>query len=152
MEVILRQDVANLGYKDDIVKVRDGYGRNYLIPNHLAIVANEANRKVLAEEQRQRAHKLEKILKDMQAIADAAAQVELLFVMKASKEGKLYGSVTTKELAEKLNAAGVQVDRKQIALKDPAKEIGEYKAVLKLHKEVNVELPFRVIAEEVENA
>lgn len=151
MEVILKQDVANLGYKDDIVKVRDGYGRNYLIPNHLAIVANDSNRKVLAENLRQRAHKLEKILKDMERKGEAAAQVELVFVMKASKEGKLYGSVTTKEIAEKLNAAGVEIDRKQIALKDPAKEVGEYKAVLKLHKEVNIELPFRVVAEE-ENA
>jgi large subunit ribosomal protein L9 len=151
MEVILKQDVANLGYKDDIVKVRDGYGRNYLIPNHLAIVANQANRKILAEDQRQRAHKLEKIIKDMQTLGAAAAQVELVFTMKASKEGKLYGSVTTKEIAERLVAEGVQVDRKQIALKDPAKEVGEYKAILKLHKEVNVELPFRVVAEE-ENA
>ena len=151
MEVILKQDVANLGYKDDIVKVRDGYGRNYLIPNHLAIVANESNRKILAENQRQRAHKLEKILKDMQRLGEAAAQVELVFVMKAGKEGKLYGSITAKEIAERLNAEGVEIDRKQIALKDPAKEVGEYKAVLKLHKEVNVELPFRVVAEE-ENA
>jgi large subunit ribosomal protein L9 len=151
MEVILIQDVANLGYKDDIVKVRDGYGRNYLIPNHLAVVASESAKKVLAENKRQRAHKLEKILKDMQALGESAAQVELVFVMKASKEGKLYGSVTAKEIAEKLVAAGVQIDRKQIALKDPAKEVGEYKAVLKLHKEVNVELPFRVVAEE-ENA
>ena len=148
MEVILKQDVANLGYKDDIVKVRDGYGRNYLIPNHLAIVANDANRKILAENLRQRAHKLEKILQDCVRKGEAAAQVELVFVMKASKEGKLYGSVTTKEIAEKLNEAGVEIDRKQIALKDPAKEVGEYKAVLKLHKEVNVELHFRVVAEE----
>lgn len=148
MEVILKQDVANLGYKDDIVKVRDGYGRNYLIPNHLAIVANESNRKILAENQRQRAHKLEKILNDMKRLGESAAQVELVFTMKASKEGKLYGSVTTKEIAQKLNEAGVEIDRKQIALKDPAKEVGEYKAVLKLHKEVNVELPFRVEAEE----
>ncbi len=151
MEVILKQDVANLGYKDDIVKVRDGYGRNYLIPNHLAIVANETNRKILAENQRQRAHKLEKILQDMVRLGEAATQVELVFVMKAGKEGKLYGSVTAKEIAERLNAEGVAIDRKQIALKDPAKEVGEYKAVLKLHKEVNVELPFRVVAEE-ENA
>ncbi len=89
MQVILIQDVANLGYKDDIVKVRDGYGRNYLIPNHLAVVASESAKKVLAENQRQRAHKLEKILKDMQNLGEAAAQVELVFVMKASKEGKL---------------------------------------------------------------
>ena len=148
MEVILKTDVKNLGYKDDIVKVRDGYGRNYLIPNHLAIVANESNRKILAENQRQRAHKLEKILNDMKRLGESAAQVELVFTMKASKEGKLYGSVTTKEIAQKLNEAGVEIDRKQIALKDPAKEVGEYKAVLKLHKEVNVELPFRVEAEE----
>ncbi len=147
MEVILKADVKNLGYKDDIVKVRDGYGRNYLIPNKWAVIANESNRKILAEELKQRAHKLAKLLADAQAAAEKIEAMKLTVAVKANENGALFGTVTTAELADALAKAGVEVDRKVITIKDAPKEVGEYEAEARLHKDVKATIHYEVVAE-----
>lgn len=147
MEVILIENVANLGYKDDIVKVRDGYGRNYLIPNRLAVIASESARKVLAENLKQRAHKLEKIKNDAVALAEKLNAVTLTIGAKASENGKIFGAVTPLQLAEALEAQGLVVDRRAISIAEPVKELGDYTAQARLHKEVSAEIKFTVVAE-----
>ncbi len=146
MQVILIQNVANLGFKDDVVKVKDGYGRNYLIPNKLAVIANESNLKVLAENQKQRAHKLEKIKNDAIALAEQLAAAALTINAKASEAGKIFGAITSIQIAEALEAQGIIVDRRTISV-EPIKELGEYTATAKLHKEVSAEIKFTVVAE-----
>ena len=112
MEIILKEDVVNLGYKDDIVKVKDGYGRNYLIPQGKAVIATESAKKVLAEAQRQRAHKIEKLKNDAQEMAAKLAAVEgLTIAAKASENGKIFGSITNVQVAEALEMQGLTVDR-----------------------------------------
>ncbi len=148
MEVILKEDVINLGYKDDVVKVKDGYGRNYLIPMGKAIVATESAKKVLAENLKQRAHKLEKIRKDAQSLADKFNGVALTLKAKAAENGKIYGSVTAAQLAEELEKIGISIDKKDIVLDQPVKMLGSFKALVKLHREIQAEFPFTVIAEE----
>ena len=147
MEVILKEDVINLGYKDDIVKVKDGYGRNYLIPNGLAIMATESAKKVLAEDLKQRAHKLEKIKADAQDMVSKFEGLHLSIGAKVSSTGKIFGSVGPIQIAEALEKQGLEVDRKSILLKEAIKEVGEYKATVKLHREVQVEISFEVVAE-----
>ncbi len=147
MEVILKADVKNLGYKDDIVKVRDGYGRNYLIPNKLAIIANESNRKVLAEDLRQRAHKLAKLLADAQALAEKLETMQVTVAVKANENGALFGTVTTAELADALAKAGIEIDRKVITIKDAPKEVGTYEAEARLHRDVKATIHYEVVAE-----
>ena len=147
MELILKEDVINLGYKGDIVKVRDGYGRNFLIPQKKAVIATESAKKVLAEDNKQRAHKIEKIKNEAVALAEKLAEVTLTIGAKTSSNGKIFGAVNNIQLADALEKAGHIVDRKIITLKEPVKELGSYKAVLKLHKEVTVEIPFEVVAE-----
>ncbi len=146
MQVILIQNVANLGFKDDVVKVKDGYGRNYLIPNKLAVIANESNLKVLAENQKQRAHKLEKIKNDAIALAEQLGAAALTITAKASEAGKIFGAITSIQIAEALEAQGIIVDRRTISV-EPIKELGEYTATAKLHKEVSAEIKFTVVAE-----
>ena len=148
MQVILKEDILNLGYKDDIVSVKDGYGRNYLIPQGKAVIASESARKELAENLKQRAHKIAKIKQDAQDLAAKIESISLTIATKASATGKIYGSVTNIQIAEALAKLGHEIDRKIIVVKDAVKEIGSYKAVVKLHKEVNVEIPFEVVAEE----
>ena len=148
MQVILKEDILNLGYKDDIVSVKDGYGRNYLIPQGKAVIASESARKELAENLKQRAHKIAKIKQDAQDLAAKIEGISLTIATKASATGKIYGSVTNIQIAEALAKLGHEIDRKSIVVKDAVKEIGSYKAVVKLHKEVNVEIPFEVVAEE----
>ena len=148
MQVILKEDILNLGYKDDIVSVKDGYGRNYLIPQGKAVIASESARKDLAENLKQRAHKIAKIKQDAQDLAAKIEGISLTIATKASATGKIYGSVTNIQIAEALAKLGHEIDRKIIVVKDAVKEIGSYKAVVKLHKEVNVEIPFEVVAEE----
>ena len=148
MQVILKEDILNLGYKDDIVSVKDGYGRNYLIPQGKAVIASESARKELAENLKQRAHKIAKIKQDAQDLAAKIEGISLTIATKASATGKIYGSVTNIQIAEALAQLGHEIDRKIIVVKDAVKEIGSYKAVVKLHKEVNVEIPFEVVAEE----
>ncbi len=147
MEVILKEDVINLGYKNDIVKVRDGYGRNYLIPQKKAVVATESARKMLAEDLKQRAHKLEAIKNAAVELAAKLENVSLTVGAKTSSTGKIFGAVGPILLAEAFEKAGFQIDRKTISLKEPVKEIGKYTCTVKLHKEVSVEVPFEVVAE-----
>ena len=147
MKIILKEDINGLGYKDDVVEVKNGYGRNYLIPTGKAVIASEAALKVLAENQRQRAHKLEKIKKDAEAAAAKLEGVTLTIATKVSSTGTIFGSVGNIQIAEALAKLGHEVDRKIIVVKDAVKEVGSYKAVVKLHKEVSVEIPFEVVAE-----
>ena len=148
MELILKEDVVNLGYKNDIVTVKSGYGRNYLIPTGKAVIASPAAKKMLAEELKQRAHKLEKIKKDAEAVAESLKDVSLKIATKVSATGAIYGSVSNIQIAEELAKLGHNIDRKIIVVKEAVKEVGHYKAVVKLHKEVSVEIPFEVVAEE----
>ena len=147
MEIILLEDINNLGYKDDIVKVKDGYGRNYLIPTKKAVIASPSAKKMLAENLKQRAHKLEKIKVEAQKLAEKLQGVSLTIGAKTSSTGKIFGSVNNIQIAEALEKAGYNVDRKVIVIKEAVKEVGQYKAVLKLHKEVSVEIPFEVVSE-----
>jgi len=147
MQVILLEDVTNLGYKDDVVNVKSGYGRNYLIPQKKAVIASEPAKKVLAENLRQRAHKLEKIKTDAQTVATKLEGMTLTIGAKTSSTGTIFGSVTNIQIADELAKNGIEIDRKTIIIKEPVKEVGSYKAVVKLHKDISVELPFEVISE-----
>lgn len=148
MEVILKEDVANLGYKDDIVHVKDGYGRNFLIPQGKAVIASESARKVLAEVLKQRAHKIAKIKEEAEALAEKMKGVSLTIGAKTSSTGTIFGSVTNIQIAEELAKQGFEVDRKIIRIKEDAvKEVGSYSATVRLHKEVSVEIPFEVVSE-----
>ena len=147
MKLILKEDVRGLGYKDDVVEVKDGYGRNYLIPQGKAIVASNAALKVLAENQRQRAHKLAQIKADAEAAAAALEGVALTIGAKTSATGTIFGSVNAIQIAEALEKLGHNIDRKIIVLKENVKEVGNYVAVVQLHKDVAVEIPFEVVAE-----
>ena len=147
MQVILKEDVVNLGYKDDIVTVKDGYGRNFLIPMGKAVIASESAKKVLAENLKQRAHKLTKIKADAEELAAKLQGVSLTIGAKTSSTGTIFGSVTNIQVAEALAKAGFEIDRKIISIKESVKEVGQYKATLKLHKEVSVEIPFEVVSE-----
>ena len=147
MELILKENVSGLGYKDDIVNVKNGYGRNYLIPTGKAVIASASAKKVLAENLKQRAHKLAKIKADAEALAAKLAAVEpLKIVTKVSSTGVIYGSVNNLHISDALAKQGFEVDRKIITVKD-VKEVGSYHATVKLHKEVSVDVPFEVIAE-----
>ena len=148
MELILIQDVAGLGYKNDIVSVKKGYGRNYLIPQGKAVIASESARKVLAENLKQRAHKLAKIKADAEELAAKLAPVALTIATKVSATGTIFGAVGNIQIAEALAKLGFEIDRKTIVVKDTVKEVGSYTATVKLHKEVSVEIPFEVVAEE----
>lgn len=147
MEIILKEDVINLGYKGDIVKVKDGYGRNYLIPTKKAILATASAKKVLAEDLRQRAHKIERIKNEAIELAEKIKDITLTVGAKTSTTGKIFGAVGPIQLADAFEKAGYTVDRKVIVMKEAVKEIGSYKATLKLHKEVTVEVAFEVVAE-----
>ena len=147
MEVILLEDVANLGYKDDVVNVKKGYARNYLIPQAKAIIATESAKKVLAENLRQRAHKLEQIKMSAQELADKLEGVTLTIGTKTSSSGTIFGSVTNIQIADALREKGFEVERKLIVIKDAVKEVGNYIATAKLHKEIAVDIPFEVVAE-----
>lgn len=147
MKIILKEDIPSLGFKDDVVVVKDGYGRNYLIPQGKAIVATPVALKILAENQRQRAHKLEKMKADAETLAASLAGVSLTIGAKTSSTGTIFGSVNNIQIAEALEKLGHNVDRKLILLKEPVKEVGDYKAILKLHKDVTVEVPFTVVSE-----
>ena len=147
MKIILKEDITNLGYKDDVVEVKNGYGRNYLIPQGKAILATPSALKVHAENLRQHAHKLAKIKSDAEAIAASMQGISLTIPAKVSESGTIYGSVSNIQIAEALEAAGHKVDRKIIMLKETVKHIGEYVATVRLHKEVAIEIPFKVISD-----
>lgn len=146
MKIILKEDIANLGYKDDVVEVKSGYGRNYLIPFGKAVIATESALKVLAENQRQRAHKLAKIKADAEAAAAALQGVELTIGAKTSATGTIFGSVNSIQIAEALEKLGHNIDRKFISV-EPVKEVGKYNATIRLHKDVTVTVPFEVVSE-----
>jgi large subunit ribosomal protein L9 len=145
MELILKEDIAGLGYKNDVVKVKPGYGRNYLIPQGFAIIANESNKKVLAENVRQAAHKAEKIKKDAEALAESIGNTVLEIPAKAGESGKIFGSVTTLQISDALKAKGITLDRKKISFLSEVKTLGEYEALLDLHKEVKHKVTFKVV-------
>lgn len=148
MEIILTQDVDRLGSKDDIIKVKDGFARNYLIPQKKAIEASVSAKKVLAENLKQRAHKEAKLKNEAQKIADQLVNKKITIGAKTSTLGKIFGSVNTIQLAEAINKKGFEIDRKQIMLpEDHIKEVGTYTAKIKLHKEVIIEVEFEVVAE-----
>lgn len=147
MEVILKEDIINLGFKDDIVTVKDGYGRNYLIPQKKAVIASESAKKMLAEELRQRAHKLEAIKQEAQALGEKIDGLHLEIKAKTSKYGVIFGSVTNIQLAEALAEKGFEIDRKIIQIKKAVKEVGDYDAQVRLHRDVIVPITFTVISE-----
>ncbi|MDR1747375.1 MAG: 50S ribosomal protein L9 [Tannerella sp.] len=147
MQVILKENITSLGYKDDVVTVKDGYGRNFLIPKGKAVIASDSSLKVLEENLKQRAHKLAKIKDDALALAAKLENVSLIIGAKTSSTGTIFGSVTNIQIADELTKKGFDIDRKVIVIKEPVKEIGKYNAQLKLHKEVSVDIPFEVISE-----
>lgn len=147
MELILKQDIKKLGEKDDIVNVKPGYGRNYLIPQGFAILATSSAKKVLAENLKQAQFKQEKIKKDAEAIATRLEGVKLTIGAKAGETGKIFGSVNTIQIADALKKEGFEVDRRRITFETEPKFVGEYIANLNLHKEVKVQVPFEVVAE-----
>jgi large subunit ribosomal protein L9 len=148
MDIILKQDLDNLGYADEIVKVRPGYARNFLIPNGLAIIANEENRKVLAETMKQRAHKAQKIKGGAEEQAKKLEAMVIKIGAKVGESGKIYGSVNALQLADALSKLGVEVDRKKIHLdSEHIKTLGAYTAVVNLHKDVKAKINFEVVAE-----
>ena len=148
MEIILLQDVANLGSKDDIVTVKDGFGRNFLIPQKFAILATPSSKKVLAETQKQRAHKEAKLKDQALQLAEALKTVALVIGAKTSSTGKIFGSVNNIQVAEALKEKGFEIERKQIAIKEDAiKEVGKHTAKVKLYRDVVVKIEFEVVAE-----
>lgn len=147
MDIILKEDIKGLGYKNDIVKVRPGYGRNYLIPKGLAIMANDSNKKMIAENVKQAAHKAEKIKQDALAIAQRIGNLELEIFTKAGESGKIFGAITSLQISDALKNKGFSIDRKNITFKGDVKMVGNYSATLDLHKEVKHEINFKVVAE-----
>ena len=148
MEIILKQDVNKLGQKDDIVNVKDGYGRNFLIPRGFAVAATSSEKKMHTENLRQRAHKEEKIRIAAQEIAASMTGVKIIVGAKTSSSGKIFGSVNTIQIAESLKEKGFDIDRRNITLpEDQIKEVGNYKAIIKLHRDVKVEIEFEIKGE-----
>jgi large subunit ribosomal protein L9 len=148
MQIILIQDIENLGHKDDMMIVKNGYARNYLIPKKLAVVATESAKKVLAENKKQQAHKEAKLKETAESLASRIGDLRLTIGVKASSTGKIFGSVTPLMIAEAINKNGFEIERKQVIVADDhIKEIGSYTVKVKLHKDVLVELPMDVVAE-----
>ncbi len=148
MELILKQDVANLGFKDDVVTVKNGYGRNFLIPQGFGILATSSARKVLAEVLKQRAFKEDKIIKEAQAVAEAIKALEIKIPAKVGTGDKLFGSVSNADIASAIGKSGNEIDKKFITVSGGlVKRLGKYNAKVRLHRAVILELPFEVIAE-----
>lgn len=148
MEIILIQDVERLGSKDDVVNVKDGYARNFLVPKKKAIIATVTAKKILAENIKQRAHKEAKLIAEANKIAEQIVNKKVKIGAKTSSSGKIFGSVNTIQLAEAINKKGFEIDRKQISIPtDSIKEVGKFTAKIKLHKQVVVDFEFEVVAE-----
>jgi large subunit ribosomal protein L9 len=147
MELILKEDVKNLGFKNDVVSVKPGYGRNYLIPQGMAVLATASNRKVMEENLRQAAHKAEKVLRDAQDLVAAIGDAVIEIKAKAGETGRIFGAVTALQISDGLKALGFDVDRKRISLPAEVKNLGEYEATLTLHKQVSHKVKFVVVAE-----
>lgn len=146
MDVILKHDIQGLGYKNDTVSVKPGYGRNYLIPQGFAIIANGANKKVVEENIKQAAHKAEKLKKDAEEIANKMGDLTLEIGTKAGESGKIFGAITAIQVADALKNKGFDIDRKKISF-NAIKNIGDYKAIVDLHREVQHEISIKVVAE-----
>jgi len=147
MEVILKQDMPGIGYKYDTVKVKAGYGRNFLIPKGIAILANNSNRKMIDENIRQAAHKAEKLKNDALTIAEKIQSLEISIGAKTGESGKIFGAVTSLQMADVLSENGFDIDRRRINFTTEIKTIGDYVAIIELHREVKAEINFKVIAE-----
>jgi large subunit ribosomal protein L9 len=147
MEIILKQDVQGLGYKNDVVKVKPGYGRNFLIPNGVALIANEANKKLIAENTRQASHKAAKVKQDATALTEKIGELTIEIKTKAGESGKIFGAVTALQIADVLKAKGFDIDRKKVILKETPKQLGTYHVTLDLHKEVKHEITVNVVGE-----
>jgi large subunit ribosomal protein L9 len=148
MEIILKEDISTLGHKDDIVSVKDGYARNYLIPKGLAINATPSAKKMHQEILKQRAHKEEKLIEEAKKAAKELEGVSLTIGAKTSTKGKIFGSVNTIQISEALKEKGYDIERKNITIKEELiKEVGSYTAKVKLYKDVFVEIPFEIVAE-----
>jgi large subunit ribosomal protein L9 len=148
MEIILKDDIKGLGYKNDTVNVKPGYGRNYLIPQGMAILATPSNKKMINENIRQASHKAEKALKDAQEIVSKMGDMVLEIRTKAGESGKIFGAVTALQVSDALALKGFEIDRKRISFAQNIREIGEHTATLDLHKEVHHEIALNVVAED----
>lgn len=146
MEVILKQDMPGIGYKYDTVKVKAGYGRNFLIPKGIAILANNSNRKMIDENIRQASHKAEKLKNDAQAIADKIQELNIEIGAKTGESGKIFGAVTSLQLADVLTENGFDIDRRRINFQSEIKTVGDYVATVELHREIKAEVNFKVVA------
>lgn len=148
MEIILKQDIPNLGYENDIVKVKPGYARNFLIPKGMAIIASETNKKILAEVQRQKSYKEEKLRNEAETMAKLLNTVSLKIGAKVGTSGKIFGSVNAIQISDALKGEGYEVDRKKIEVDgDAIKEVGQYTAKVNLYKDIKAEVKFEVVAE-----
>ena len=148
MEIILKEDIEKLGYKDDLVTVKPGYARNFLIPQGMAIIATPSQKKVLAENLKQRAHKEDKLKAEAEKMAEALSKKTIKIGAKVGENGKIFGSVNTIQLADAIEAAGFTIDRKRITIKnEPIKQIGTYEAEVVLHKEITKTINFEVVGE-----
>ena len=148
MEVILREEIDNLGRRGDVVKVAAGYARNYLLPKRLAVAANESNKKIVEQEKQAYLRRESKEIGDANDLAKLMASVEVTIAQKAGENDQLFGSVTAQDIVAALERAGYTIDRKKVNLAEPIKALGDYKVTVKLHREVSVELPVHVIKEE----
>ena len=148
MEVILREEIDNLGRRGDVVKVTPGYARNYLLPKRLAVAANESNKKIVEQEKQAYLRRESKEIGDANDLAKMMATVEVTIAQKAGENDQLFGSVTSQDISAALEKAGYTIDRRKVVLAEPIKALGDYKVTVKLHREVTVELPVHVIKEE----
>ena len=148
MELILIEDVENLGFKDDLVKVKNGYGRNFLIPNGLAMLATESNKKVLAEKIKQSQNKQKKAIDEAQKIVKKLEKLDLKIAAKAVEGDKLFGSITSADISSELAENKLEIEKKYIQLSSNIKKTGNYSAKIRLHREVNFELSFEVVKEQ----
>src|SRR5690554_531044 len=148
MEIILKEDIEKLGFKDDVVTVKPGYARNYLIPQGLAIIATPSQKKVLSENLKQRAHKEDKLKAEAEKMAEGLSKQTIKIGAKVGENGKIFGSVNTIQLADAIEAAGFTIDRKRITIKnEPIKQIGTYEAEVVFHKEITKTINFEVVGE-----
>lgn len=147
MEVILKEDIKGLGYKNDTVDVKPGYGRNYLIPQGYAIIASVSNKKMITENIRQAAHKAEKLRQDAQDLANSIGDLVIEIKTKAGESGKIFGAITALQVSDALAAKGFEIDRKKISFESQVKNVGEHKVSIDLHKEVQHDVIINVVAE-----
>ena len=148
MEVVLKEDIENLGHMGDVVKVKDGYARNYLLPRGLVVLADKKNLKALEHEQRMIAQRRERLTKEAHGISETLSRVSLKFAVKVGEEGRLFGSVTNMDIEKALKEQGVEVDRRRIVLQDPIKQVGDYEVPIRLRPEVMPSIKVRVVSED----